>query len=306
MLKFNDIKNVKAYKISEGVVLYKNVIKNVEEVLSFFKDAELYEEDTYMMKKFYKWGYYGTMTEIDSASFHNFSPQFFNSDSPEEVKQKNSLESIHDAYKFVRDDFMSKYGNKDIWPDHYKKVNLFNESNSTKIAFLKYDKKHVMPFKGKGTIFNFTAFHSDYFDQDMDTPGYKLIFTVMLYLNDDYDNGEICFWDGENIIGYKPKAGDIVVFPSCEPFYHGVLNIYNADRYAIRMNYYITTEGSEEFKSGNFQPSLNLTNYKVGYEWLKDGVLTVTNPEMQKIKRVNPPIILDESEMERMSIDAKD
>jgi len=299
------LNDIKLYKISEAVILYKNVIKNVEDILSFFKDAELYKEDTYMMKKFYKWGQYGIETEIDSATFHNFSPEFFNPEDPEQVKQKNSLERMMNAYRFVKNDFMAKYGSKDIWPSNYKKVNLFNEFPSTKIAFLKYNKENVRTINSKKVNINFTAFHSDYFDQDMDTPGKKLIFTVMLYLNDDYSNGEICFWDGEKIVGYKPKAGDIIAFPSCEPFYHGVLDMHNADRYTIRMNYFVETDGSKEFKSGEFEPSLNLTNYKVSYAWGKDNVMTITSPELAKSSFVKPPTILDESKMERMDIDAK-
>lgn len=303
MLNLNEIEDIKVYKISEGVILYKDVFKNVDDILSFFKEAESYEENNYMMKKFEPWGQYGTMTEIDSASFHDFGPGYFNQNNPEEVKQKTILQELYNSYKFVKKDFMKKYGNSDIWPEHYNKVNLFNEANNTKIAFLKYDIKNVIELEN--IKYNFTAFHSDYFQQDMDTPGYKLIFTVMIYLNDDYDGGEICFWNGEKILGYKPQAGDVIVFPSCEPFYHGVLNIYNANRYAVRMNYYITTDGSEEFKSGNFTPFLNNTNYKVGYRWIKDGIEVVTSPSSELHVDVDPPIILTVNQMESVLIDAK-
>lgn len=304
MLKFNDIKNVKAYKISDGIILYKNVFKNTDDILSFFKEAELYKEDRYMMKKFYDWGQYGVMTEIDSSSFHDFIPGYFNKNEPEEVKQKAVFEKLYDAYKFVKKDFMIKYGNKDIWPSHYKKVDLFNEGDNTKIAFLKYDVE--MAKLAELEKFNFTAFHSDYFEQDMDTPGYKLIFTSMIYLNNDYEGGEICFWDGSKLLSYKPEPGDIIVFPSCEPFYHGVLNITNNNRYAIRMNYCAVTDGSKEFKDGSFKKSLNYTNYKVGYKWIKDGNEITTSPGLSNNTLVDPPLKLTLNEMESVLIDAKD
>lgn len=303
MLNLNEIEDIKAYKISEGVILYKNVFKSVDDILSFFKQSELYKEDTYMMKKFKTWGQYGIETEIDSNTFHEFNLKFFNPYNDEEKKQKFIFEKLSYAYKFVKEDFMVKYGNKDIWPSHYNKVNIFNEANNTKIAFLKYDRKNIL--EGKKFKFNFTAFHSDFFEQDMDTPGYKLIFTVMIYLNDDYSGGEICFWNGEKLLGYKPKAGDIVVFPSCEPFYHGVLNIGENDRYAIRMNYCSESDGSKEFKSGSFVPSSNLTNYKVGYRWIENGVATVTNPELKECVYVDPPLMLTIDQMESVLIDAK-
>jgi hypothetical protein len=303
MLRFNDIENVKAYKLIDGAILYQNVLKDTEEILSFFKEAELYKEDVYVMKKFHDWGQYGVMTEIDSTSYHGFTPEHFDPNDQEQVKQKSVFEKLEDAYNFVKKDFMIKYGNKDIWPSHYSKVDLFNESENTRIAFLKYDLE--LAKKAELQKFNFSAFHSDFFEQDMDTPGYKLIFTVMIYLNDEYGGGEICFWDGKKIVGYKPKSGDILVFPSCEPFYHGVLNINKSDRYAIRMNYTAITEGSEEFKSGTFTPSLNYTNYKVGYRWIKDGNKFYSSPEAEKQISTSPPLILNLDQMERVLIDAK-
>lgn len=303
MLNLNEIEDIKVYKISEGVVLYKNIFKSTDDILSFFKEAESYKDDIYMMKKFEQWGQYGTMSEVDSASFHNFRLMFFNPNSDEQRKQKTIFEKLYHAYKFVKDDFMMKYGNKNIWPSHYAKANIWNEADNTKIAFLKYDHKNVI--HGNKIKYNFTAFHSDFFQQDMDTPGYKLIFTVMIYLNDDYEGGEICFWDGEKIVGYKPKAGDVVVFPSCEPFYHGVLDIDKNDRYAIRMNYCSVTDGSHEFKNGNFTPSLNYTNYKVGYRWVDNGVEVIVNPGVKETITVDPPLMLTIDQMEEVSIDAK-
>ena len=306
MIKFNNIENVKAYTISNGIVLYKNVFKDTDDILSFFKEAELYKEDTYMMKKFHNWGQYGMMTEIDSSSFHDFTSGYFDPGEPEEVKQKAVFEKLYSAYQFIKKDFMIKYGSSNIWPSHYNKVDLFNEGINTKIAFLKYDHAMSKVVESDKFEFNFTAFHSDYFEQDMDTPGYKLIFTSMIYLNDDYDGGEICFWDGEKLIGYKPEPGDVIVFPSCEPFYHGVLNIKNNDRYAIRMNYCAISDGSKEFKNGTFKPSLNYTNYRVGYNWIKNGKEVITSPESVNNTKVDPPLMLTIDQMESVLIDAKD
>lgn len=297
MSKLNNLENISVYKISEGIILYKNVFKDSGDILSFFKKAETYDENVYIMKKFDTWGHHGIWTEIDSDSFHIFR----NANTEEEIEQKFILEKIYEGYKLVNKDFMSKYGDKDIWPRHYSKINLFNEGSNAKIAFLKYDAND-----GQRPTINVNAFHSDVFQQDMDTPGYKLIFTSMIYLNDDYGGGEICFWDGQKIVGYKPEAGDIVVFPSCEPFYHGVLNTYGQDRYAIRVNYCAVTDGSEEFKSRSHDPSLNYTNYKVGYKWIKDGMKYITTPNIKEHISIQPPTILTVNEMERLSLHAKD
>ena len=83
------------------------------------------------------------------------------------------------------------------------------------------------------------------------------------------------------------------------------LNINKSDRYAIRMNYTAITEGSEEFKSGTFKPSLNYSNYKVGYTWIKDKNKFYSSPEAEKQISTSPPLILNLDQMERVLIDAK-
>jgi len=44
------------------------------------------------------------------------------------------------------------------------------------------------------------------------------VLSVVLYLNDDYDGGDLYF-PNQNI-SIKPSAGSLVAFPSIEPYYH--------------------------------------------------------------------------------------
>lgn len=53
--------------------------------------------------------------------------------------------------------------------------------------------------------------------------------SVVCYLNDDYEGGEIIFQD-QNII-IKPNAGDIVIFPSKPPFFHQSSKIISGEKY---------------------------------------------------------------------------
>lgn len=65
--------------------------------------------------------------------------------------------------------------------------------------------------------------------------GYEFLqFSSILYLNDDYEGGEIYF-PNQNFL-YKPKAGDIVMFPSGGTEYpHAVNKILKGKRYTIPM-----------------------------------------------------------------------
>lgn len=53
--------------------------------------------------------------------------------------------------------------------------------------------------------------------------------SVVLYLNDDYEGGELYF--KEQDIKIKPEAGSIVIFPSVEPYYHESLPVLSGTKY---------------------------------------------------------------------------
>jgi hypothetical protein len=57
--------------------------------------------------------------------------------------------------------------------------------------------------------------------------------TTLIYLNDDYEGGEIYF--PEHGISIKPEAGDLVCFPDNENYVHGVMPVISGTRYASPM-----------------------------------------------------------------------
>ena len=73
--------------------------------------------------------------------------------------------------------------------------------------------------------------------------------TGVLYPNDDYEGGEIGFrvFKNKDVFDtrafeeteydelYKPKAGDLVMFPSVHPYYHGVYNVYKKQKWIYRL-----------------------------------------------------------------------
>lgn len=72
----------------------------------------------------------------------------------------------------------------------------------------------------------------------------KRTLAVNLYMTDDYDDGRISFLHGNSIneinsienlgiVYYKPKAGDMVVYPAGMPVAHAVQKPVGADRYFI-------------------------------------------------------------------------
>lgn len=54
---------------------------------------------------------------------------------------------------------------------------------------------------------------------------------TLIYINDNYEGGEIHFPDHD--ISIKPKAGDLLCFPDTPEFLHGVNKVSGSSRYTI-------------------------------------------------------------------------
>jgi len=97
------------------------------------------------------------------------------------------------------------------------------------------------------------GWHTDRFQGLDRSPGPKQILTATVYLNDDYEGGEVAFLKENNenssmVKIYKPKAGDITIFPSSSPFYHAAMPIKTEiPKYFIRFFFTWGYEGDKEW-----------------------------------------------------------
>ncbi len=72
----------------------------------------------------------------------------------------------------------------------------------------------------------------DYVTEHIDTSsGEHRTLSCSLALNDDYEGGELAFFDGE--LKYKLKKGDMIIFPSSFTYPHQVLPVISGTRYSI-------------------------------------------------------------------------
>jgi predicted 2-oxoglutarate/Fe(II)-dependent dioxygenase YbiX len=67
--------------------------------------------------------------------------------------------------------------------------------------------------------------HVDYYGE----PDIEPLMSAVIYLNDNYDGGELSF--SKQNITIKPSAGSILVFPSVDPFYHEPLPVISGTKY---------------------------------------------------------------------------
>lgn len=66
---------------------------------------------------------------------------------------------------------------------------------------------------------------------DFNEDNYYLAYTIVVYLNDDYEGGELYFNDLDIII--KPEAGSIIMYPSSAPYSHQSLKVLKGRKMLI-------------------------------------------------------------------------
>ena len=101
----------------------------------------------------------------------------------------------------------------------------------------------IIQERSEDTLFGNLAmgYHSDFQIENMHGPGEKFLITCITYLGDDYDGGEIQFFVLDKVFTYKPKSGDILVFPSgsplfpgSKPYFHSVKCVSRGDKIMAR------------------------------------------------------------------------
>jgi len=150
-----------------------------------------------------------------------------------ENQNDNSLQAagfriIKNAISIVHLDYIKNWSKENFWNDKINDWNLSDNDDEfdpelvlSTIEIL----KHRINNDSDYTIHP----HTDSHEHRAEEPGPKHILTYTIYLNDDYKGGEVDFVDEHNkhLIAYKPKRGDITVFPSGLPFWHGARAAYS-------------------------------------------------------------------------------
>lgn len=91
------------------------------------------------------------------------------------------------------------------------------------VGIASYESFNFVKYDGPGTHFKVHADHG---------PTYVCTVSVVVYLNDDYEGGEIHFPRFDKLT-LKPKAGDIVVFPSTYIYEHASQAMVSGIKYAV-------------------------------------------------------------------------
>lgn len=258
------------------VVVYKNALKNYVDVLNGIKQTEINQVEGGIIQPWKQWYEFGETVRVEpdlqSKSFKDKNPEEYQS-------QFNVFSSLNSIIYEGYDDYISQWTKPEVinsfggsHPHHWQKVfgDIVFDWNYKNIKsfdedFSGYEKpiniagdsgwisSSIDVAKHRAHTGREYAIHY-HLDSSGDlNPGPKAILTATVYLNDDYEGGEISFLNefDEVIINYKPSAGDLVIFPSSKPFFHAAMPTFgNINKYFAR--HFLTWKytGSEEWHQG--------------------------------------------------------
>lgn len=222
-------KELEFIKLYPKVYVYRNVFDNVDEFLEQSKKCVIWE----------KWYTFGNMLSLQESPI-----KFNNFPSKEEYISKRSWQTENE------NDVIRSILTKQLGEIFYDVTNdfLLRNPDCSLPNWVKNPASVNQYIDGAGVSENYAMnYHTDFVQSESEIPGQKFGITTTFYLNDDYEDGEICFKINDHYISHKPQKGDVIVFPSMPPYYHAVRKSNGNDRYMIRSFWQFDYEGSEEW-----------------------------------------------------------
>jgi hypothetical protein len=245
------------------VRVYKNLLPSLDKLMDILKKSEQDPDSYKWFGNWIKWNNLGTNLPIGTPP--EIRPEDISNDTQKlELKLMNEIMSAYNvSLKHYADDYNIPGDRSKWYPDGP--------------AIYRY--KHDLPAPTEFSPEFAMNYHTDYVFSLSDNPGKKPITTCTMYLNDDYDGGEMVFNierrlskpyykraeqfdDSEEYLSgrvvYRPVAGDVVVFPSGNPdflsengfYFHSVNRITRNDKYFLSIFNSYEYEGSEYFREG--------------------------------------------------------
>lgn len=221
-----DIKDLEWEELYPGVIVYHNMLQDPENAYKVMMDSEKDGDGQYFFRKWDPWAQFGTYTQCKGEE------EQINAEKGERF---NAEKSLFDEIAISYDKAISHYF-------AHTGISIPEGARYSGQSWCKYFNK-IDELKNNMTM----QYHTDYIISQRDMPGEKFHTTCTFYINDNYNGGDIEFYVNGDIVNHKPKAGDLVVFPSGEPYFHGVKTIPDGNKFFIRNFVMFDYDGSEEW-----------------------------------------------------------
>ena len=278
--------NLSPIDLGNGILLFKNVLKDPSGTYEFIKNSKN-SDDPYFGKDIWKdwrpWGNYAKAYPMDDRSF-------LTSNSQGAELQKECLDIFFEILKIYKDKFFDL---------EYFIRNNIPQSIPTSLDDLDQDHSPHRVMMADFVIFETNTNASQNWQMDIHQDVIQGLpvdqnhsFNFNIYVNDDYEGGDIIFFDHRNIekapyvdsvsgengeawlienyFEYKMQAGDGLIFPV--DIYHGVKKLKSGNsKYYIRqfLSYVDGVLKSEKLKEYNLLDNPDKTFYEYLDEYSK-------------------------------------
>lgn len=256
-------------RLNPKIWVFKNAFKEATALIEYLESNP---ED------WFDWYTFGTKTEFKLPTYDE---KEFPS---EKVWKEKILDKIGDN---PLRDFCKTF--RDVTEVYVKGLNIKQDS----WYFIESDVCKYIPNRGISDT-HAMNYHTDYRQGKAKEPGDKFAITCVFYLNDSYEGGEISFriFNEEftefiEEINYKPSTGDVIIFPSKHPYYHGVRILTSGEKYILRSYWRYWYEGDPDLikeKAKYSEEEWNKISKKIENEMWNDYQQKMTNIIAEKQK----------------------
>lgn len=221
-----DIENLEWEELYPGIIVYRNMLSNPNKAYDIMMNSESSSNGKYFFKEWTPWAEFGTYTQRKDEQ------EYIDAERGEIFQAEESLfQEIAVSYDKALSHYFKHTG-----------IEIPEGATYSGQSWCKYFNK-IDVLKNKMTM----QYHTDYVISQSEMPGQKFHTTCTFYINDNYNGGDIEFYVNGDITNHKPKAGDLVIFPSTPPFFHGVKTIPDGNKFFIRNFVMHEYAGSEEW-----------------------------------------------------------
>lgn len=219
----------------KNIWIFKNVLKNSKDLIKYFEKNRDWQD----------WYLFGTNASVSEhgCHFHSF---------PNVEEFNKQISDYHTGQNKSESDIYFENQINDLF---YNVTKLYIEENNVELDNWVYSGWNIAKYTQQEDASYNMAYHTDYQRELEHMPGVKFGITAVFYLNDGYTGGEVNFkifadkdlQTVEKEFLYSPAEGDVMVFPSNHPNYHGVNATTKGNKYIIRTYWRYNYEGSAKW-----------------------------------------------------------
>jgi hypothetical protein len=216
------------------VMVYRDAIPDIDTIFKIIQNSESLNDESLLIEPWKQW-------DEDNGIFSKLSKESTyvgNKDGSTLEQQQYVRDTLNKLISDISEDYLSMWKNVGTWKD----VESFEDLERSSLDLLKYnqtDNRKILAMD----------YHTDNKEYAADRRDHKQVITFTVYLNDDYEGGDISYINEEDqlLVTYKPKKGDVTIFPSGYPYFHGVKPVYGNNKYLARTFLLAWYPGSEEW-----------------------------------------------------------